>query len=549
MEDEFEEMKNTYEDRNMKQQFSNKEEKIEHTKEESPKMCNSINVEDELEDMLKQYEEYFEIPMKVTDKYYKQSKKETMKNDCEKYYNIRTKIDDEIEAMRKECADMEAVMRTMKEKEKIKIVKDCKKVEKEVRFLQEPIDNITEKKDNICIKEKQRNKAKLDEFKNIPELKITPQAKANIVELLEIKKLQIEKTDNQTFDTPIINNDVILKSTLMKWRNFVRENKTSRVKTKSNNKKIENFLENIQKFKLSNSQKSKSDLHSSDKEKNDTISVKTKPKSSSSLETKVSSFEHRFKAQKDIIAMQKAKLAEQNKLIEELKLTKIQKEARQSLEKAQSELQKTAKLSSKYKYRAKPEPKAVIEEVVEDPIGVAFSLNLSKAPKLVQMMEERAKEREEKRILIKERKRIIEEEKKRLVEEQIQRKMQEESEEKQQRIEKMKRQRELTRQLEIRRQLEKKRFITINQLAHEHYKRKLMKNYGMKHFRMLVYNVKINLEIGKRFYEHNIVIRCYRSWKMYAKGIIAEKTNRADNLYEYKMKRKLMKSWKKVSRC
>ncbi|GLV35985.1 uncharacterized protein CBL_09797 [Carabus blaptoides fortunei] len=536
----LEEMKNIHEERKMKQQSTNA-----LMKEQSEELfCTNIYANDELEDIMEQYEDYFQTSVQMTDKYYnKQRKMEDMKNDCAKYYNLRTKIDDEIEAMRRECSDMEVMMRNLHGKENRKIGKECKKVEKEVRFLEEPIQEkkeILEETDGT-----ERRKEKVDAFKNIPELQIIPQPKTNIIQLLDIKKLQLENSDNQTFDPPLTNNEPLLKSTLTKWRNFAAVKKRDRAKSKTNTKKIENFLENLQKFKLS---KSKSDLDAVEKHKNESISVKTKPKSSSSVETKVGSFEHRFKAQKDIIAMQKAKLAEQNKLIEELKLTRIQKEARESLEKAQNELQKTVQQSSKYKYRLK-QPEPIIEEPADDPIGVAFSLNLSKAPKLVQLMEERAKEREDKRMLIKERKRLIEDEKKRLAEEAIERKTREESEEKQQRLERMKRQREMTRQMEMRRQWEKKRFITINQLACEHYKKKLMKNYGMKHFRMLVYNVKIKLEIGKRFYENNIIMRCYYSWKKRAQAIVAVKNDRAVSLCEYKMKLRATKGLKKVTAC
>lgn len=85
-------------------------------------------------------------------------------------------------------------------------------------------------------------------------------------------------------------------------------------------------------------------------------------------------------------------------------MRKINEEAKKSLETCQGIYEETIKGSTNYKYKAKLMQDDT-KKLNEDEKGLHMSVSFQKAPKIVKMMEERARLREEKRLLIKERKR------------------------------------------------------------------------------------------------------------------------------------------------
>lgn len=393
------------------------------------------------------------------------------------------------------------------------------------------------------LEESKRNEA--ENKKNIPELNVIPQVQNSIENLLQIKKLNLEENETNNFD--VVSNYTenskikLMQKSVNKWKTVITEKNNDYEKTENQPhnkyyKKIDDFLQNIQKYQKSKSATNVEQLKTQEEEK--------KPKSSTNLDNKISSYQYRFKAQKNIIEMQKEKLQEQTKIIEELKLNKIYQQASVSLKEAE----KTKRSLSPQK--VKQIKKKLIEEndikkeneaIIENP-----SLHFTKAPKIVMQMEERAKEREEKRLIIKERRRLIEEEKKKQAELVLQKKIRDEIEERDKQKEKMRAQRDRVRQLEIKRQLEKKRYIELNEIAYRHYRIKLMKKNGMDHFKMLIFRIRINMEIAKRFYENNLIMNCFKIWKHFAKKEICSKNELADELYNSTILTIALGNWKTV---
>lgn len=410
----------------------------------------------------------------------------------------------------------------------------------------ETIEDLEESKTNGHFKGDTINE---EENKNdVLELNIMPQCQNSIENLLQIKKMNLE--DNvltNNFDEVLIVSNTenskmeLLKKSVNKWKTVITKKNNNYEKTENqplnkHNKKIDDFLQNIQKYQAKSKSATNVKLEKTKEEEK-------KPKSSTSLDNKISSYQYRFKAQKNIIEMQKEKLQEQVKIIEELKLNKIYQQASDSLKEAQKTKRSLSpqKVKQVKKKVNEENDKEENERTNQNP-----SLYFTKAPKIVVQMEERAKEREEKRLIIKERRRLIEEDKKKQMELVLQKKMRDEMEERDKQKEKMRVQRERVRQLEIKRQQDKKRYIELNEIAQRHYKIKLMKNNGMDHFKMLIFRIRINMEIAKRFYENNLIINCFKIWKTFTQKEICYKNELADELYNSRILKIALRNWKTV---
>ncbi|KAJ8928021.1 hypothetical protein NQ314_019432 [Rhamnusium bicolor] len=153
-----------------------------------------------------------------------------------------------------------------------------------------------------------------------------------------------------------------------------------------------------------------------------------------------SNYKNRFNAQKTIIDMQKAKLEEQNKIIEELQLGIIREDLLKSIANTKTNIREIFKnCSEKIKCKAS----IIFTEEKQE-----FMINSQKAPKVIQQMEQRALQRAQKRQIILERKRLIEKARKQMVEEAIEKKRAMEEEEKKKNLEAIKERRKKELELE-----------------------------------------------------------------------------------------------------
>lgn len=221
-------------------------------------------------------------------------------------------------------------------------------------------------------------------------------------------------------------------------------------------------------------------------------------------------FKNRFKTQKDIIVLQKAKLEEQSRIIQDLKLGIIKDELSKSLEHTKVELKQIFSKSPNNKLKNKMASSSGIK--IEDTLAT-FIVSSSKAPKFLQQMERRALERARNREIIRERKRLIDEEKQRIFEEALEQKRQQDEEEKRRNLEAIKeRQRE---------ELERQKIIQANK---------------EKYF--------ADLKKAISFYKRRIIRRCF--WRLQHNVYIARNNVlKAESLYEKSLKQYAFKCWKK----
>lgn len=175
-----------------------------------------------------------------------------------------------------------------------------------------------------------------------------------------------------------------------------------------------------------------------------------------------------------------------------------------------------------------------------------FSLRPTKPPKIIQVMEDRAKEREERRLLIQERKRLLDEAKKRQAEELIQKKKIEDLEEKSKRLTALKAQREIQRQIELKKKLEKKEYLINLRKALLHYRKRLLEG-TLRAMKKAVEERQTQEEIACRFFEFNTSYKFFRYWKFYARERMKERENKAVAMYRVKKLEESWSIWKKVS--
>ncbi|KAL3268920.1 hypothetical protein HHI36_008007 [Cryptolaemus montrouzieri] len=285
-----------------------------------------------------------------------------------------------------------------------------------------------------------------------------------------------------------------------------------------------------------------------------------------SLKNTGASFRNRFQAQKTIINKQKIKLHEQERIINELKMGILTEEVRNSLDKSKSDIRELFG-DCKLKLIGR-----VPLEYVPLNDSEKISVHSQSAPKILQLLEQRAYERMKYREMIKERKRILEETKKKLYEEALEQKKCLEEEEKKKHLEMIRERRKEDLERMAIRQANKEKFIKDSTTATEMYKRKLLahsfsrwkfqfkwsrdkavlceehykKNILKKSFKALLGIVQIKYSI-----KYNVADKFYKR-SMLKKAIIGFRQNRlermrsmqiAEDYYDFRLQCKVVDHW------
>lgn len=251
-------------------------------------------------------------------------------------------------------------------------------------------------------------------------------------------------------------------------------------------------------------------------------------------------FENRFKTQKAMIEVQKAKLEAQNRIIEDLKLGIIRDELSKSLENTKTELREIFNKSSS-KLKCKMAPNGI---KLEDTLA-SFIIKSNKAPKFLQQMERRALERAKNREIIRERKRLIDEEKQRLFEYAIEQKRIQDEEEKRKNLEaiKEKQRAELERQKII--QMNKEKYFCDLKKAIVFYRKKILKRCFAR-LQHNVYIVRNNMLKAENLYEKTLKLKTIRCWVDYIEKKYKKENDKADALFKRHVLLQILQRWKDV---
>ncbi|XP_038214896.1 coiled-coil domain-containing protein 191 [Zerene cesonia] len=241
------------------------------------------------------------------------------------------------------------------------------------------------------------------------------------------------------------------------------------------------------------------------------------------------SYQHRYKVQKNIIALQKAKLEQQNKLIEELKYNKIIEASKHSIDTMKEEVRKTYYEIDKH---LKPKIKLLTNELnikeIEEP---SLVLHCLKVPQFLQRMEARARKREEKHAIIRERRKQIEEEKIRLKQQAELEKVEMDREEKLKRMKELKEKRKKEKIENIRKKQHAERLRALTVMADLHYEKSLMLKYGLRPFQLLIQIKKENVEKARAHYKFQIKKNIFLNWMFYTEDMWFERNYLAEAFY------------------
>lgn len=342
----------------------------------------------------------------------------------------------------------------------------------------------------------------------------------------------------------------IIKEFFERWRFFTRKKKEHRSELEhqiEQKEKIDNFLKRLKKLKNNKSQQChsvtkfecNSNIVNNDNNMKELI-IHTHSKTPESA-----CYKHRFEAQQSIIQMQKHKLIQQEKVIQELKLGKLNKDINQSLEETEKEIRETLNKCS-IKVRSKMRPTFKVENVVEDDT-LKFQITSEKAPKIVQQMEQRALEREKKRQAILERKQLLDKLKKEAIQMEIEKKKALDEEERKKHIREIKERRRKEMEIQQLKQIRKQKFLENCEKADNLYRRKLVKFAfkGLSRLMIIKENNEIRSEI---FYEKRLKKICWNSWKKYIMEIQNLQVIKAKQFYESHLKQRIFKAWDNVSK-
>ncbi|XP_063240439.1 trichohyalin isoform X2 [Bacillus rossius redtenbacheri] len=315
-----------------------------------------------------------------------------------------------------------------------------------------------------------------------------------------------------------------------RWRACTEQSRHSNVKRPDkiiNPEKIENFIKSLHEKKLQVQNCTREESYNRHRMQALPSQVKRKKwgREACSKPRDTNVYEHRLRAQKDIIAVQKAEIQTQNQLIEELRLAKLKLEVERSRAEASSGLLE-ARSSCDVALRARAR-------------ALTCSLSVPAAPvhpsAIALRMEERRKERERRWQQIKENKRQLEEEKrKKLSEEEAERKRTEE-EEKMRRIVEFRERRRIEKENELKKQRERENLQELLSRATNYYNRHLLRRYGLGGWLALMKMRKHQLDRAIAHHETKLLRKHVTTWRRFALQSAASKIEMANAHYEHRL--------------
>ncbi|CAG2055492.1 unnamed protein product, partial [Timema podura] len=359
-----------------------------------------------------------------------------------------------------------------------------------------------------------------------------------------IGQTKVETKDN---DSAAQEQEGILRRCFLHWRSYVRLKEISGTNTNDNDRRMEiinKFLKSIEDKKLHVQTKSKIEKtnheNSIKKDKENNTKTDIKPQM-------CKKYENRFKAQKNIIAMQKAKLEEQNKIIGELKLAKIKMETQKSTKEACHFLNEAiANCDAKIKSKAKG---LKLSLSVTDISRSQESLKRpdrfihNDLPPILLNMEERRKAREQKWQLIKEKKRLIKEEREKKIQEEEDERQRKANEEKMKRLEELREKRLREKEIALQREFEREHLKMMVIKATDHYKICLMVKFGLRPLKKLLMLRDEQASQAELHYKKTVMYHHFQNWRTSVQTCLRQRIDKAISHYHHKLLEKCFNNW------
>lgn len=358
----------------------------------------------------------------------------------------------------------------------------------------------------------------------------------------------IEKEYNE------IRSEQLGRWSLRRWKQYTENNKSKREKLGKlkSQRKMSLMRSYFQKWKTQSDMKTKEKAVNAEKidlflnvlrskqlelKREEKTKENLKPKMSRNIESK-NEFRNRLKIQKDIILSQKRKLAQAEEEMREMKLKNILTQSKASRDAVVQNVKETIR-------HIDPKLKVAANQIINLRHEYKTKLSDEKAKKLVESMEQRARERKEICQQIQERKKQKTEAMVKMLQDQEAKRLQEEEEKKRKKIEELKEKRRLDRENAIQRENERRRLESLKIIAENFHKKKL-KQRSLRAFRDNLRNSLIKMELAEKYYIYQLKRKFFFEWKFYAEDIIAEKMHLAAHFYDFILKRRVFDSFKEV---
>ncbi|XP_043662994.1 trichohyalin isoform X1 [Drosophila teissieri] len=254
-------------------------------------------------------------------------------------------------------------------------------------------------------------------------------------------------------------------------------------------------------------------------------------------------FKNKLKVQQDIIDLQRIKLERQERLIMQLKLTKLSDEAKEAREDLKQEL-KTVIRCGDPKAKAKAKCLQLIGSL-RDADDEELDRLQGKAllqPRFLQHMQERATERSMRHEQARQRRVQAEAEREAAKQALEEAKRQEDEEAKRLRMEVLKEKRRQEKMAKVLKERERQRFIENQRKAVE-FSRKLLKRTGMEGFKRLLERKRENLVKSEEFRCRLIAKNAFSSWHSYTIYRQREKIIKAETCWHNILKRRALYAW------
>ncbi|XP_037037996.1 calponin homology domain-containing protein DDB_G0272472 [Bradysia coprophila] len=328
----------------------------------------------------------------------------------------------------------------------------------------------------------------------------------------------------------------ILQKYFLKWIHFTTIERLSKENISCNQsriQKIEAFLNNIRLEK-------KKQLRTNDTRTVD-VKKKVEPENSIVLARK---YHHKLKIQQDIIELQKLKLERQERMISELKLSKLTDDAKESKATIKDELKNVIR-NGCANSRAKARCLQIVANVRDDEDDEYAKLQARGVPKFLIEMEQRAMERNRKHQEAKDRREQLEKEKEelRLAAEEAKRLQDEEA--KRKRIEELREKRRQEKLAKIQKENERLKQIENNKKATAFYRHMLLSRFGMNGFKLLIKIKKRNERKAEIFHRQMIVRNSFHGWKLHVYNVWNYRKMKADNHFNRQLLKKCFFALKK----
>ncbi|CAK9821077.1 Coiled-coil domain-containing protein 191 [Anthophora plagiata] len=250
----------------------------------------------------------------------------------------------------------------------------------------------------------------------------------------------------------------------------------------------------------------------------------------------------RLNAQKQIIERQKAKLAEQNRIIEELKLKQMQKDISRSNK-------ETIDIAKETFVHFGEKTKRTLIQLMQQNGYRDESLTIprpsSDPPKFLLRVEARAEARR-KRVKLAEETRRQKQEEQRRKEEAV--RMEEEQKKRRLQQEASAEARRLRKEQEQKRQCEIEMFERLNNLADEFYRKYLLRRYIMKPFIILLEQKRGNMKKAEERYREKLTREVFAKWRNEAETQRNRKVEMAESLYNENLTTRMFEEWKRSAK-